>query len=202
MKDLTHQDFDTYSKEHQHILLISPDKTMFKIIRMRYDGQSFSIEGLPDEFVTIDAQGPNIQVFMENDAIHICTENKKEWVVKELDFEYFISHEFSEEEMLKDYQAKLCEKRALELALCLNKQLDLYCGLHVDVLLRADVDYHWGPTYTHWFELFVKNADGDVYAGGYRLCLDASNDDALLVLTQELIRDLLPVKERFQYFKI
>lgn len=207
MKNLTPQEVTAYSEKHNYQLLVSPDTTVSPIYGMNYDWKSFRIRiGYPNDFVIVDTNHPDTKVFMEKDAIHICTKNNDEWIIKELDFDYFISNEFQEEEMLEDYQVRLCKKRAEELTLYLNHQLDLYddFGLLVYVTLRAGVEYccdtpsYFGVIVTHNFEIFVSNVEGEIYAGGFLLCLDSTNDSALKILTRELIRHLLPVQERYK----
>lgn len=207
MRNLTPQEVTAYSQNSKRLILVAPDKSTIEVWGIWYEGLSLSIQkDFKNINVTIDTSHPDTKVFLEDDAIHILTQNKDEWIVKELDFNYFISNEFQEEEMLEDYQARLCKKRAEELTLYLNHQLDLYddFGLLVYVSLRADVDYccdtqeYFSAIVTHNFEIFVTNIDGDIYAGGFILCLDSTNDSALKVLTRELIRHLLPVQDQYK----
>lgn len=209
MEKLNPQKVDNYSQAHDHLILVSPDTTTCRIYGMRYDGQSFRVrQGYPNDFITVDTSHPDTRVFLDDDddAIHIRTPNNEEWIVKEMDFDYFIENEYQEEEILEEYQARLCKKRAEELSLYLNRQLDLFddFGLLVYVSLRADVEYccdtpnYFDVIVTHNFEIFVTNVDGDIYAGGFLICLDSTNDAALEVLTRKLIRQLLPIQERYK----
>lgn len=207
MKSLTPQDVDAYSEKYDHILLVSPDNTTCRIYGIWYDGKSFSFQkSFFNDPVKVDTTHPDTRVFLEDNTIHIHTQNNDVWIIKELDFDYFVNNEFQVEEMMEEYQVRLCKKRAKELAIYLNRCLDLYddFGLLVFVSLRADVEYccdtpnYFSTIVTHNFEIFVTDIDSNIYAGGFLLCLDSTNDAALEVLTRELIRQLLPIQERFK----
>lgn len=208
MENLSPKDVETYSQKHDRLILVSPDNTTCRIYAIWYDGQSFRVrQGYPNDFLTIDTTHPDTEVLLDDDdAIHIRTPNNGVWIIQEMDFDYFIENEYQEEEILEEYQARLCKKRAEELSLYLNRKLDLLddFGLLAYVSLRADVEYccdtpnYFDVIVTHNFEIFVTNVDGAIYAGGFLICLDSTNDAALEVLTRELIRQLLPIQERYK----
>lgn len=200
-KKLTAQDVINYIHNANNAKIIKPDKTAHDIRSAEFVDGNYIFRLFETEEILTLGNGEIEEISKKDGKYQLLTKNQEHYEInRTLSPDLHLYIDFKPLEDLEDDEIEFFNKRADKIRYYLHSQLKypLYCKCRIECAFRIEVKSDNPVICNYYYELgiitdtdFVTEKPTQTHIRGIRLYLDTTNEEALIILMNKLINNLI-----------